>query len=123
MHIPAIPESRPARRTRRAAALLAATAALLALPAAAHGPTLRLAYDGLKPARLAIRVGQTVHFHNASTTPRTFTVQADDGSFESPPLPRGEGWHHTFESSGAFDLHVKEHPKLRATIFVAPEDR
>lgn len=106
----------------RAAALAAALAALLAaVPAGAHGPTVRLAYDGLRPSQLAIRAGQTVHFHNASTTPRTFTLIADDGSIESPPLARGEGWHYTFETPGTHALHVKEHPNLRATILVAPE--
>ena len=75
-------------RTALAALLLVA---LFAAPAAAHGPTVRISYDGLRPAELVVRAGQTVHFHNVSSTPRTFTVLADDGSFESPPLARGEG--------------------------------
>ena len=100
----------------------AIVALLTATPAGAHGPTMRLAYDGVRPPQLAIRAGQTVHFVNASTTPRTFTLVADDSSFESPPLPRGEGWHHTFEAPGTYEIHVKEHPSLRASIVVAPEN-
>lgn len=111
----------PARLLRAAVRVAALVTWLAAMPAGAHGPTVRLAYDGVRPPRLAIRAGQVVHFVNASTTPRTFTLVADDGSFESPPLPRGEGWHHKFEEPGTHDLHVKEHPDLRSSIVVAPE--
>ena len=101
---------------------LAAGAALLAaaLPAAAHGPTVRLTYGGPKPTQLTLSVGQTVHFQNAATTARSFTVVADDGSFESPTLARGEGWHYTFETAGSFAYHVREQPDRRGTILVVP---
>ena len=101
---------------------LAAGAALLAaaLPAAAHGPTVRLTYGGPKPTQLTLSVGQTVHFQNAATTARSFTVVADDGSFESPTLGRAEGWHHTFEQPGEFSIYLKENTATRARILVGP---
>jgi plastocyanin len=104
--------------------LLAGLALALAAaqPAAAHGPSVRITYDGLRPAQILIAAGQTLHFHNGSTTARTFTLVADDGSFESPALPRGEGWHHTFEAAGRFGYHVLEYPDRKGTVIVVPDE-
>ena len=97
-------------------------ASTLALDARAHGPTVKLSYSRVTPERLVIRAGQTVHFHNASRTARTFTLRAEDGSIESPPLPRGEGWHHTFEEPGTFVFTAVERERLRCTIVVAESE-
>ena len=76
-------------------ALLAAALLLTAAPAAAHGPSVKLSYGRVSPPQLGIRAGDTVHFHNHSTTPRTFTVRGADGAFERDPItgarraPRG----------------------------------
>ena len=102
-------------------ALLAATAiaVLLAAPlAAAHGPTVRLSYAGVRPARLVLVVGQTVHFLNANSGSGTCTLVAEDGAFEAPPLGRAEGWHHTFEAAGSFAFFVEEFPSARGEIVV-----
>jgi plastocyanin len=95
---------------------------LVALPAAAHGPSVRVAYDGIRPSEIAIRAGQTVHFQNTSSTPRSFTIVADDGSFEGPAMPRGDGWHHTFETAGRFSYHVLEYPDRKGTVIVVPDE-
>jgi len=105
----------------RAAALLT-TLLLLAGAASAHGPSVRLSYGRVAPPQLAIRAGQTVHFHNASATPRTFTVQALGGAFESPPLARGEGWHHEFTEPGSYPYAVAEFPDMQGLLIVAPAD-
>jgi plastocyanin len=109
---------------RRGAALLAAVgwALLASLPAAAHGPSVRVSYDGIRPAEIVIRAGQTVHFQNTSSTPRTYTVVSDDGSFEGPTMSRGGGWHHTFETPGRFSYHLREQPDRRGIVIVAPTD-
>ena len=91
----------------------------VASTAFAHGPTVRLAYDRVTPEKVAIYAGQTIHFHNASRTARTFTLRAEDGSFESPPLERGEGWHHQFDSPGTVVFVVVEYPRLGGTIVIA----
>ena len=105
----------------RAAALFS-TILLLAGAAAAHGPSVRLSYGKVAPPQLAVRAGQTVHFQNASATPRTFTVQAEDGAFESPPLARGEGWHHEFTEPGSFPWAVAEFPDMTGRVIVAPAE-
>lgn len=101
---------------------LALLGLVLGAPALAHGPSMRITYDGVRPAQLVIRAGQTVHFHNASTTARSFTVVADDQSFESPTLARGEGWHHTFEEAGEFPFHLAEVPERTGLVVVAPAE-
>jgi plastocyanin len=101
------------------AALLLA-AATWPSAAAAHGPSVDLSYGRVTPERLAIHAGDTVHFHNHSTMPRTFTVRGADGAFESPPLGRGGDWHHTFEEPGSYAWSVVEFPDMRGTVVVAP---
>ena len=96
--------------------LLAATGAL------AHGPEVHLAYGRVSPSKVTIRAGQTVHFHNNSTTPRTFTVVADGGAFESPPLARGEGWHHEFSEPGSYPYSVSEFSNMVGLVLVAPAE-
>lgn len=103
------------------ALLRLACAALLLLwagPASAHGPTVRVAWSGLKPATLTVRAGTTVHFHNANSSGSPSTVVADDGSFSSPTLGRAEGWHYTFEAPGSFDYHLSEQPSAKGRIVV-----
>jgi plastocyanin len=106
----------------RAAACLFACALLLAADALAHGPSVRLSYGRVTPERLVIRAGQTVHFHNASSTPRSFTVKAEADAFESPTLARGEGWHHEFAEAGSFPYAVAEFPDMRGVVVVAPAE-
>ncbi len=93
--------------------LLAATA-----PAAAHGPSVGVSWSGVKPAKLTVRAGDTVHFTNANASGSPCTVLADDGSFESPTLGRAEGWHHTFAKPGTFAYHLKEMTGARGTVVV-----
>ena len=90
-------------------------------PAAAHGPTMRVAWSGIQPPKLTIRVGATVHFHNANTSGAPCTVVADDGSFRSPTLGRAEGWHHTFEKAGTFAFHLSEQSGAKGRIVVVEE--
>lgn len=101
-----------------ALASLAGLCLLVAGHASAHGSTVLLSYGQVKPPRVTIRAGQTVHFRNASATPRTFTLKG--GAFESPPLARGEDWHHEFPEPGSFPYAVVEFPDMRGEIVVAP---
>jgi plastocyanin len=110
-------------RSRRSLALPALTAALLlaaagASPAWAHGTTIAVAWSGVRPSHVTVVVGAPVHFENANAGSGTCTVVADDGSFESPPLARGEGWHHTFEAPGTWSFHVKEQAGAAGSITV-----
>ena len=94
---------------------------LLAYPAAAHGPTVRVSPGRVVPTVLTIRVGETVHFHNATSSGAPVTVVADDGSFESPTLGRAEGYHHTFESPGEVAFHLRESSRARGRVIVVAE--
>ena len=106
----------------RALLPVVAIAVLLGPPlAAAHGPTVRLSYAGVRPARLVLVVGQTVHFLNANSGPGTCTLIAEGGAFEARPLERGKGWHHTFEAEGSFSFFVEEFPSARGEIVVVKQ--
>ncbi len=90
-------------------------------PAWAHGPTVRVSPGRVVPPVLTIRAGDTVHFHNASSSGAGCTVVADDGSFESPTLGRAEGYHHTFEEPGEVAFHLKESSKARGRVIVVAD--
>lgn len=91
-------------------------------PAAAHGATVSVSWSGVVPDHLTLEVGGTVHFTNANSSANPCTVVADDDSFESPPLKRGEGWHHTFKKAGSYGFHVKEMATVRGVILVVPKE-
>ena len=98
---------------------------LFAAPVWAHGPTLSGSYSKMRPKQLSIRAGDTVHFRNANGSDMGTTFAAEDGSFQSPRLPRGGGWHHTFETPGVYEVKLLENEDTRATIVVgdpAPAD-
>lgn len=100
-------------------ALLQVTVA--AGPALAHGDTIRVSYSAVRPGRLVVAPGTTVHFHNANSSGAPCTVVIGDGddAVESPPLGRAEGWHYTFESPGEYRFHVKEYPSRTGVVVVA----
>lgn len=86
--------------------------------ALAHGPTVQVSPSGVRPSQLAILAGDTVHFYNASSGGSVCTIAAEDGSFESPPLQRAEGWHHTFDEEGVYAFTLLESSAVRGTIVV-----
>ena len=95
-------------------------AAWVPFSADAHGPTVRVAYSGVRPRVVSIEAGTTVHFQNANASGAVCTIVADDGSFESPPLSRAEGWHYTFDKPGSHAFHLKELAKSAGKIVVGP---
>lgn len=108
-------------RLRRAAGLFAlATCVGLGSPhpAVAHGNTIRVSYRGVKPVRLVVVAGTTVHFHNANSSGAVCTVVIDGDIAESPPLSRSEGWHFTFDSPGEYHFFVKEYPSRTGEVVV-----
>jgi plastocyanin len=89
--------------------------------ALAHGDTIRVSYSAVRPGRLVVATGTTVHFHNANSSGAPCTVVIGDGdeAVESPPLGRAEGWHYTFESPGEYRFHLKEYPSRTGVVVVA----
>jgi plastocyanin len=96
----------------------ACVVATLAAPAAAAEVMVHVSHGKLDPAAVEIAKGDTVVFHNLDAMPGGHTVVADDGSFSSPPLAKDAHWKKTFETSGSFGVHVKEHPSAKGVIRV-----
>jgi len=86
--------------------------------AGADGVTVEVGHNRLSPAEFSIAVGDEVTFVNQDQMPGGHTLVADDESFSSPPLAKGESWTHAFESAGKVPYHIKEHPGAKGTISV-----
>ena len=99
---------------------LVLTACLVATPltASEEAPTIEISHDQVSPAEVSIQKGETVTFVNRVEMPGGHSVVADDSSFASPPLGKGQTWVHTFEEAGTFAYHVKEHPGTKGVINV-----
>ncbi len=100
--------------------LLAATVTVFGLvgSASAHGPTIKLSYGQVVPARLTIRVGDTVHFHNTNLGGGDCTLVSQ--TLEAPVLAPGKGWHHTFTEPGEHAFHLKERASRQGRVRVVP---
>lgn len=95
-------------------------ACLLVTPLMASGddPTVEITHHAVSPAELSIQKGETVTFVNKVEMPGGHSVVADDKSFASPPLEKGQTWDHTFEAAGTFAYHLNEHPDTKGVIDV-----
>ena len=107
-----------ARRAIRLAACFALALALGASGAHAHGDTIRVSYAVLKPERLTVPAGTTVHFENANASGAPCTIVIGDGVARSPALGRAEGWHYTFENPGEHRFFVEEAPSRAGAVIV-----
>ena len=87
-----------------------------ASPALAHGPTVEIGSEGPAPAALQIESGETVHFQNATDHP--LRVLGEEGSFRSPELAPGEGWHLRFAFPGRFPYALEDRPDVSGEIAV-----
>jgi plastocyanin len=73
----------------------------------------QLAYS---PASLTVPAGTTIAWINRETA--AHDVAADDGSFTSPTLQRGDTWTRTFDLPGTWTYHCTIHPEMTGTITV-----
>jgi plastocyanin len=104
------------------AAITAATFFFVANGALAHGVTVQVGHNRISPTEITVSVGQVVHFENLDEMPGGHTLVADDGSFKSPGLAKGEGWHYTFTKPGTYAYHIQEHPKAVGKVIVVDEE-
>ena len=97
---------------------LAALTVLPALPARAAADH-AVAIKGMKfdPADLSVAVGDTVTFTNMDAAPHTGS--ADDGSFDSGKLSKGNSATVTIAAAGDHAYHCKVHPSMKAVIRAA----
>jgi len=96
-----------------------ASAALLGASAArAAGPTVTVGHNRIDPAKVSIKKGESVTFHNVDEMPGGHTIAADDGSFSSPPLKKDESFTQKFDKPGTVHIHIVQHPNAKGEIDV-----
>jgi plastocyanin len=71
------------------------------------------------PANLTIKAGDSVIWTNKDD--RDHTVIAQDGSFSSPVIRRGETFTFQFDKAGKYSYGCKLHPRMKGTIIVLPQ--
>ena len=99
--------------------LLTLVAVVLASGAALAGDaTVSVGHNRITPSELSVKAGTIVTFENQDEMPGGHTIVADDGSFKSPGLAKGESWSHSFDAPGSYGFSLKEHPKARGRITV-----
>jgi plastocyanin len=81
-------------------------------------PTVAVGHNRLTPSELTVKPGTTVTFENQDAMPGGHTIVADDGSFQSPGLAKGQTWTHTFDESGSYPYSIKEHPAAKGSVTV-----
>src|SRR5215217_2187933 len=83
--------------------------------AAASG-SVTIADFSFTPATITVNTGDTVTWNNNGPTPHSAT--ANDGSFDTGILRRGQSGSHTFNLAGSFSYYCKPHPYMKATVVV-----
>lgn len=68
------------------------------------------------PKTLAVKKGTTIVWTNNDSVGHTAT--ADDGSFDTGLLAKGESGSVTFDKVGTFSYHCTPHPYMKAEIVV-----
>ena len=68
------------------------------------------------PKTLTVKKGTTITFTNQDSVGHTAT--ADDGSFDTGLLAKGESGSATFDKAGTYTYHCTPHPYMKATIVV-----
>ena len=98
--------------------LIALAVVLAAGVAFASEPTVVVGHNSLEPGELTVKAGTTVTFENKDEMPGGHTIVADDGSFQSPGLAKGQSWSHTFDEPGTHGYSIKEHPSAKGSVTV-----
>jgi len=105
------------RRTFMAKAIGVAGGIALATSARAADHTIRIVGHSFSPANLTIAAGDSVTFVNEDRAPHTAT--ANNGSFDTGRLGRGDSTTLTFSAAGTFDYFCAVHPSMTARLTVA----
>ena len=82
----------------------------------ADGGELRIENFDFLPARVTVKAGTTVRWTNADDAPHTAT--ADDGSFDTGDLRRGDVGEVTLREPGEYAYFCEFHRFMRANITV-----
>ena len=68
------------------------------------------------PADVTVKAGTEISWTNSDDAPHTAT--ADDGSFDTGDLDRGDSKTVTFDEPGTFTYFCRFHPFMKATVEV-----
>jgi LPXTG-motif cell wall-anchored protein len=83
--------------------------------AAASG-SVTIADFSFTPGTITINQGDTVTWNNNGPTPHS--AKANDGSFDTGILKKGQSGSHTFDKAGTFSYFCQPHPFMKATVVV-----
>ena len=70
------------------------------------------------PADISIKVGDTVTWTNLDTV--AHNVVADDSSWSSGQLNKGDKFSFTFSQAGTYAYHCGVHPNMTGKVIVSP---
>ncbi|MBE0430993.1 MAG: cupredoxin family copper-binding protein [Dehalococcoidia bacterium] len=81
-------------------------------------PEFDIAIEGFayEPAEITISVGATLTWLNRDLDVHTVTAQ--DGTFDSGNLARGDTFSYTFEEPGTFEYYCIPHPYMTGRVIV-----
>lgn len=99
--------------------MIAATGAAIALPAAAMAATthkVSIANMAFTPAKLAVRVGDSVTWKNRDGAEHTATDKA--GGWDTGTLRRNKSATVVFSKPGEYNYYCAVHPSMRGKITV-----
>jgi plastocyanin len=101
---------------RRLPAIVALAILILAAAVKAETRTVSIKDLSFSPARITVKVGDTVVWQNEDD--RDHTVAADDGSFKSANIrPKGT-FSQVFAQRGTFGYSCTYHPRMKGAIVV-----
>jgi len=93
-------------------------------PASTAVPTgpgdIRVIDNAFEPVVVSVPTGTSVRWVNTGN--RKHTVTANDGSFDSGLLAKGDAFSHTFTTDGSFTYYCDLHPEMVGTINVGVAD-
>lgn len=80
------------------------------------GNTVSISGFAFVAATTSVATGTTVTWTNNDSAPHTVT--ADDNSFSSVTLNKGDTYSRTFTAAGTFPYHCSIHPTMTASVVV-----
>ena len=86
-------------------------------PPVTSGNNVSIVNFSFSSADIHVTSGSTVTWKNNDTAPHTVT--ADDNSFTSPTLNKGDTYSKTFTTAGTYPYHCSIHPMMKADVVVA----
>lgn len=108
--------SSPTPAATSSAATPTATATTSAPPPVSVPGTVQIVDFSFAPATMRVTMGSTVRWENAGSKKHTAT--ANDGSFDSGLMAKGDAFSHTFSRAGAFRYECDLHPEMTGEIQV-----